>query len=427
MKAVEGWTTEQLGSVIKDIGDGGTPNTNKREYFGGSIPWVVIQDIRKSISTTKTTLTRLGLASCSAKLWPAGSVILSTGATIGEVGLAEVPVATKQGIHGIVCKEEELSSQYLYYKLQTLREFLNANAQGSTIREIRANFLRTISISFPTSKPEQIKIAEILSTVDRAIEQTEAMIAKQQRIKTGLMQDLLTRGIDEHGNLRSEQTHKFKDSLLGRISVEWEVATCISLCREIVVGIVIRPAQYYRPEGVPVLRSANVRENEISDENLVYMSERDNEHLLKSQLHTGDLVTVRTGYPGTTSVVSPKYNGSNCVDIVISRPNHEKVRSGFLSIWVNSDHGKRQVLEGQGGLAQQHFNVGEMRSLLVKVPCLQEQERIEKTLKSQNEAMDGALGMLYKFRSLKTALMQDLLTGKKRVTALLKDREVATL
>ena len=55
------------------------------------------------------------------------------------------------------------------------------------------------------ARPEQTKIAEILSTVDRAIEQTEALIAKQQRIKTGLMQDLLTRGIDEHGNLRSEQ------------------------------------------------------------------------------------------------------------------------------------------------------------------------------------------------------------------------------
>ena len=59
--------------------------------------------------------------------------------------------------------------------------------------------------------------------MDRAIEQTEALIAKQQRIKTGLMQDLLTRGIDEHGNLRSEQTHKFKDSPLGRIPVEWEI------------------------------------------------------------------------------------------------------------------------------------------------------------------------------------------------------------
>lgn len=73
------------------------------------------------------------------------------------------------------------------------------------------------------TKPEQAKIAEILSTVDRAIEKTEALIAKQQRIKTGLMQDLLTRGIDEHGNLRSEKTHQFKDSPLGRIPVEWEV------------------------------------------------------------------------------------------------------------------------------------------------------------------------------------------------------------
>ena len=61
--------------------------------------------------------------------------------------------------------------------------------------------------------------------MDRAIEQTEALIAKQQRIKTGLMQDLLTRGIDEHGNLRSEQTHQFKDSPLGRIPVEWEVTS----------------------------------------------------------------------------------------------------------------------------------------------------------------------------------------------------------
>ena len=61
-----------------------------------------------------------------------------------------------------------------------------------------------MTFEYPKSTTEQIKIAEILSTVDRAIEQTEALIAKQQRIKTGLMQDLLTRGIDEHGNLRSE-------------------------------------------------------------------------------------------------------------------------------------------------------------------------------------------------------------------------------
>ena len=79
--------------------------------------------------------------------------------------------------------------------------------------------------NYPLDLPpltQQHQIAEILSTLDEAIEQTESLIAKQQRIKTGLMQDLLTRGIDEHGNLRFEQTHQFKDSPLGRIPVEWE-------------------------------------------------------------------------------------------------------------------------------------------------------------------------------------------------------------
>ena len=71
---------------------------------------------------------------------------------------------------------------------------------------------------FPTPRSEQAKIAEILSTVDRAIEQTEALIAKQQRIKTGLMQDLLTRGIDEHGNLRSEANPHIQRLPLGQNS-----------------------------------------------------------------------------------------------------------------------------------------------------------------------------------------------------------------
>jgi type I restriction enzyme S subunit len=234
------------------------------------------------------------------------------------------------------------------------------------------------------------------------------------------MQDLLTRGIDEHGNLRTEQTHKFKDSPLSRIPVEWEVQPCAVLCLEIIVGIVIRPAQYYRPDGVPVLRSANVRENRITTEDIVFMSERDNEALSKSRLAKGDMVTVRTGYPGTTAVIPSELDGSNCVDIVISRPNREKVRSEFLSIWVNSDRGKRQVLEGQGGLAQQHFNVGEMRTLLVKVPDISEQERIVNLLIMQNSAIDDLAKNQHKLCTIKTALMQDLLTGKRRVTEILK-------
>jgi len=319
---------------------------------------------------------------------------------------------------GALIPKQGTDSLFLYHPL-TDYDMTEIMTQTTGLNMIRFSQLADVEFQIPDTLPEQTKIAEVLSTVDQAIEQTEALIAKQQRIKTGLMQDLLTRGIDEYGNLRSEQTHEFKDSPLGRIPVEWEVQPCISLCREIVVGIVIRPVQYYRPDGVPVLRSANVKENKITNEALVFMSDKDNEKLSKSRLHKGDLVTVRTGYPGTTGVIPPELDGSNCVDIVISRPNHEKVRSEFLSIWINSDHGKKQVIEGQGGLAQQHFNVGEMRTLLVKVPDINEQEIIENLLILQSSAIDELAENQQKLRSLKTALMQDLLTGKKRVTMLL--------
>lgn len=320
-----------------------------------------------------------------------------------------------------VIEKDSVDRVFLKFFIEFYLSELIKASHGSTMQHITRKELDRFYAPFPTSKPEQTKIAVVLSTVDRAIEQTEALIAKQQRIKTGLMQDLLTRGIDEHGNLRSEQTHQFKDSPLGRIPVEWEVQPCISLCREIVVGIVIRPMQYYRPDGVPVLRSANVKVNRITSEALVFMSDKDNEKLSKSRLRKGDLVTVRTGYPGTTGVIPPELDGSNCVDIVISRPNHEKVRSEFLSIWINSDHGKRQVLEGQGGLAQQHFNVGEMRTLLVKVPDINEQKIIENLLMLQSSAIDELTENQQKLHSIKTALIQDLLTGKKRVTALLEN------
>jgi type I restriction enzyme, S subunit len=104
--------------------------------------------------------------------------------------------------------------RWLYYYLQTI-DLRNMN-EATGVPSLSRDLLYKIEVPTPP-KPEQTKIAEILSTVDRAIEQTEALIAKQQRIKTGLMQDLLTRGIDEDGNLRSEETHEFKDSPLGRI------------------------------------------------------------------------------------------------------------------------------------------------------------------------------------------------------------------
>ena len=137
-----------------------------------------------------------------------------------------------------------------------LRQKAAASMTGSAGQQrVPASFFSQYKIP-KIPQTEQTQIAAILSTIDRAIEQTEAIIAKQQRIKTGLMQDLLTKGIDEDGNVRSEETHAFKDSPLGRIPVEWEVETLSSVV-DLQVGYAFK-SSWFSENGVRLLRGENV-------------------------------------------------------------------------------------------------------------------------------------------------------------------------
>lgn len=180
------------------------------------------------------------------------------------------------------------------------------------------------------------------------------------------------------------------------------------------VGIVIRPRQYYIPHGVPALRSANVREGGITTSDLVYISEQSNALLSKSQIRAGDVLTVRTGYPGTSAVVRAELSGSNCIDVLITRPA-KRVDSDYLARWINSPFGKEQVLRDQGGLAQKHFNVGDMRKLLVALPSPSEQRAIAEALNDVDALLSGLDRLIAKKRDLKQAAMQQLLTGQTRL------------
>lgn len=165
---------------------------------------------------------------------------------------------------------------------------------------------------------------------------------------------------------------------------------------------------------VPAFRSANVREDGIDPSNFVYISPSANAMLAKSQIKVGDILSVRTGYPGTSAVVPMEFHGSNCIDILISSPG-DRISSEFLCYWINSTFGKEQVLRQQGGMAQQHFNVGEMKELLVVIPSKEEQGRIKNRADSINERLQLEKDMLNKLRQQKIGLMSDLLTGKVRV------------
>ncbi|MGI0016749.1 MAG: restriction endonuclease subunit S, partial [Nitrososphaera sp.] len=140
-----------------------------------------------------------------------------------------------------VIPKPNVDKLFLKYCIEFNLPELTKSAHGSTMQHITRRELERFFVSIPKKKDVQSKIAEVLSTVDRAIEQTEALIAKYQRIKTGLMHDLLTRGIDEHGQLRDPATHKFKDSPLGMIPESWEATDIDGL---VVPGEGIKPGPF---------------------------------------------------------------------------------------------------------------------------------------------------------------------------------------
>jgi type I restriction enzyme S subunit len=208
----------------------------------------------------------------------------------------------------------------------------------------------------------------------------------------------------------------YKQTEVGLIPREWNVLPCSALSTFITVGIVVKPAQYYVASGIPALRSANIREDGVSDADMVFISERANSLLSKSQVRSGDVLTVRTGYPGTSAVVPPRLSGANCIDILITRPAGALVSPHFLAAWINSSHGRGQVLRNQGGLAQQHFNVGDLRDLLVALPPTKaEQEAIAEALSDADALIESLEQLLAKKHHLKQGAMQELLTGKKRL------------
>lgn len=326
----------------------------------------------------------------------------------------------------LATKDPDLSLAFLAYKLATCaKDHVSYVGNPKLMNGVMAN----IELSLPKSKPEQSKIAEILSTVDRAIEQTEALIAKQQRLKTGLMQDLLTRGIDEHGNLRSEQTHPFKDSPLGRIPVEWEVVQVADIISGIDAGWSpscedVTPSQ--GEWGVLKVSAISSGVFDPSESKRLPISLRPIESL---EVHPDDVLISRAN--GVTELVGRcVYVHYTPTKLMLSdktlrlKPRRQRIEPFMLSVLLTTEDARRQIMNFiSGSSGQKNLSQKQIGSIEVILPSVQEQSQICSGISKAAKQLAADTATTQKLYALKTALMQDLLTGRKRVTALLAGKE----
>ncbi|MBD8556855.1 restriction endonuclease subunit S [Rhizobium sp. CFBP 8762] len=322
--------------------------------------------------------------------------------------LAREPDLVASTAFAVLRPKPPVDGDFLYQHVLSEKfvEHLTPRMKGSNYPAVTASDVGAYPFLLPPLH-EQRRIAEILSSVDEAIATTRAVIEQTRKVKQGVLERLLTKGI---GHTRFKQTE------IGEIPEGWPLTSADNVCTQVSVGIVIKPSQYYVEKGVRCFRSANVREGFVEDADWVYISEEGNRVNQKSVLRTGDVLVVRTGYPGTSCVVPPRYDGANCIDIIFARPKIELIDPYFLSTFINSASGKTQVLKAEGGLAQKHFNVGAMKQMQFPLPPLNEQHEIVANIQefaSTEAALERTLEQ--QIRS-KSALMSDLLTGRKRVT-----------
>jgi type I restriction enzyme S subunit len=319
---------------------------------------------------------------------------------------------------------DEVDRKFVYYALMTstARKFMKENSSGSTVLHLKTSNVPLYRISMPSNRVEQSIIATILTTIDQSIEKTEQLITKYQRIKTGLMQDLLTRGIDEQGNIRSEETHEFKESVLGRIPKEWEIKNFESIAFAIDAQPDHRTPKE-SPDGIHYIGINDLDEYGAVGDNCrkvvkeSYLKQRE-----RFTIEEGDIIFGKIGTVGFPKKLKKQQTVAISANVILLKP---LIDPSFVYWLLESEYVKRQVVNTAHSTSQAAFGMEKIRNLIIALPFEDEFTKISEIIDSQQKVIQLEKRNLSKLRLQKTALMQDLLTGKVRVDALLEPIKIS--
>ena len=414
-----GWQVKLIGELT-DVSAGGTPATAEESYWNPpEVPWMSSGEVhQRRVRRTEQHISKLGLKNSAAKVFPKESIVMALagqGKTRGCVAVLEAEVATNQSLAAIY-PSDAFETDFLFHNLDWRYKELRALSSGEGGRGgLNLSIIKSIPVELP-SKGEQKKIAAILTTVDDKLDVLARQIEATQTLKQGLMQTLFSRGVGtQDADARWLPHAEFKGTELGDVPLCWDVQCLEALSESITVGIATSTTEHYADSGIPLIRNQNIKEDYLDLSDLLRITPEFDAKNKNKRVKAGDILTVRTGYPGTTCVVPEGLGLVQTFTTLITRPRHDVLHAHFASRYFNSPRGKKLMLHQAAGGAQQNINAGNLKKLLVPVPPMCEQVRIAEVL----AAVDAKAKVLQErsvhYRAMKRGLMQKLLTGEWRV------------
>lgn len=317
----------------------------------------------------------------------------------------------------VINTNDDTDAQYIYYYLLSNIGYINKNYfEGSGLKHLQKKDFKKHVFVLPSSLTEQQKIASILIKLDEAITQTVQLIEKYKRIKEGLMHDLLTRGIDEKGNIRTEQTHKFKDSPVGRIPEDWDYSSLSSIY-ELRTGTTPLRANdgFFSENGYNWVKTLDLNEYYIysTEEKVTDLALKRTS--LKLMPKGSILVAMYGGWEqiGRTSILKIEA-GTNQAVVSLCNPNIQLLPE-FTLFFLQEN---RWMWKQYAVSTRKDPNItkNDVAQFIIAYPKREkEQQEIVRIIQKVHNQIEIYKKQHSKFNLQKSGLMHDLLTGNKRV------------
>ena len=401
-------------SSIKDLGNivtGNTPDTSVQEYYGNDVLWASPTDLgfTKYVNTTKNKLSLKGYK-ISRQIPSKSILVVCIGSTIGKIGIATQNMSSNQQINSIICKEDD--NEYVYYQILFNSQKIQNMANNVAVPILNKNDFGTIKIYKPKNIQEQQKIASILSNIDSLISQTQKEIEHTQRLKKGLMQKLLTRGIG-HTKFKKIKTlyGKYEE-----IPEDWEYRKLSDLAKvkggkRLPKG---EPFSLIKTEH-PYLRVTDFRNYGINESNLKYISSKIFQKIKNYTISSDDVYISIAGTIGLAGLIPESLDGANLTENAAKITNLQEIKKEYLSILLNSELIQNQIKSYLGKTSQPKLALFRIEKLELPLPAIQEQQKIASILSNVDSQIQKQQEHKSKLESLKKGLMQKLLTGQIRV------------
>ncbi len=349
----------------------------------------------------------LSLLSSSTQLLQDGDLIIADTAedeTVGKAtevqGLGDAKLVA--GLHTIPCrvKKGNFAPRWLGYYMNShiYHDQIIPYITGIKVSSISKSAIAGTLIFIPP-KEEQEAIAAALSSIDELINSLHKEITKKKNIKYGLLQTLLS-PYDADNNAKKEWVCEKLDDVTVKIGV----------------GLATSVTEHYRETGVPIFRNLNIKENYLDDGDLLFLDESFAMKNPNKVIHTGDVLTVHTGYVGTSCVVPGKYDGAMTFTTLITSVKMNVLLPEYLAYHLNSPFGRKEVENLQASGGRNNLNVGDFEQYKVAFPSdIEEQRKIITILHDVDDDIGFLQDKLEKQKMIKAGMMSELLTGKIRL------------